>query len=148
MAWKFERTESQFPQIPEGKYRCIITNAEMTVSRNSGNDMMKLELAINGYDQKLWNYIVFLDDRPEITNRMLTQFFDAFQIEEGNFDVRSYIGKAGGVKIKHETYNGEDRARVQYFLSRKQTDELPAWKGGDPLFTDVSDNTEFEELPF
>lgn len=129
MTWQFKREEPKFTEIPEGKYRVIIVNAEMAVSKSSGNDMLVIKLAVSGQAGHLWNYIVFLDDRPEITNRMLTQFFDSFGIEDGNFDLNSYIGKAGGCTVKHDE---QGRAKVGYFLSKKQQEVLPPWKGDSP----------------
>lgn len=129
MAWQFKREEQKFDEIPEGRYRVVIVDAEMAVSKASGNDMLVIKLAVNGYSSHLWNYIVFLDDRPEITNRMLTQFFDSFGIEDGNFNLVSYIGKAGGCTVKHDD---QGRAKVGYFLSKRQQEELPAWKGEVP----------------
>lgn len=121
MAWTYKREDTQFKQIPAGRYRVRIVNAEMAVSKSSGNDMMVLQLEVSGYQSLLWNYIVFLPDRPEITNRMLTQFFDAFGIEDGNFNLATYIGKAGAAQIKHDE---EGRAKLHYFLKKGTQAEL------------------------
>ena len=67
MAWQFKREESEFPEIPEGRYRVVIVGAEMAVSKN-GNDMLVIKLAVSGTKSNLWNYITFLDDKPEITH--------------------------------------------------------------------------------
>lgn len=68
--------------------------------------------------------------------------FDCFGIEDGNFNVNTYIGKIGGCQVKHDD---DGRARVQYFLSKKQQESLPAWQGETPVFTPVGEE---EELPF
>ena len=141
MAWQFKREETEFEELAEGRYRVAIVDAQMAVSK-SGNDMLVIKLLVSGTRRNLWNYITFLDDRPEITNRMLTQFFDSFGIEDGNFNLNSYVGKIGGCQVKHDD---EGRARVQYFLSKKQQESLPAWQGETPVFTPVGDD---EELPF
>ena len=141
MAWQFKREETEFEELAEGRYRVAIVDAQMAVSK-SGNDMLVIKLLVSGTRRNLWNYITFLDDRPEITNRMLTQFFDSFGIEDGNFNLNSYVGKIGGCQVKHDD---EGRARVQYFLSKKQQEALPAWQGETPVFTPVGDD---EELPF
>ena len=132
MAWQFKREKHKFEELAEGNYRIVIIDAEMAVSK-SGNDMLVLKFAVSGSGRNLWNYITFLDDRPEITNRMLTQFFDSFGIEDGNFDLRSYIGKVGGCHVKHETgTDGQVRAKISYFLSKRQQESLPAWEGEVP----------------
>lgn len=127
MSWEYKREERSFEEIPAGRYRVRIVNAEKAVSKNSGNDMIVLQLEVSGYQSLLWNYIVFLPDRPEITNRMLTQFFDSFGIEEGNFNLATYIGKAGAAQIKHDE---EGRAKLHYFLKKgsQAEQDLPPFK--------------------
>ena len=127
MAWEYKREERSFEEIPAGRYRVRIVNAEKAISKNSGNDMIVLQLEVSGYQSLLWNYIVFLPDRPEITNRMLTQFFDAFGIEEGNFNLATYIGKAGAAQIKHDE---DGRAKLHYFLKKgsQAEQDLPPFK--------------------
>lgn len=144
MAWDYKREEStQFAEIPEGKYRAVIDSAEKAVSK-SGNDMLVLKMRVSGQTSSIWYYISFLQDRPEITNRMLTQLFDSFDIEEGNFNLASYVGKAGGINVKHDDTG---RARISYLLSKKQQEELPPYVGSDgkPLPKVGADG--FMELP-
>jgi len=143
MAWQYKREEPQFEELEPGRYRVAIESASMAVSKSSGNDMLVLKLLVSGKNTHLWNYITFLDDRPEITNRMLTQFFDSFDIEEGNFDLNSYIGKIGGCQVKQDE---QGRAKIQYFLSRKQQETLPPWQGKAPV--PVFKEDDGEELPF
>ena len=131
MAWAYKREERSFEEIPAGRYRVRIVNAEMAVSKNSGNDMLVLQLEVSGQKGILWNYISFLPDRPEITNRMLTQMFDAFDIEDGNFNLATYIGKVGAAQIKHDD---DGRARLRYFLKRgsQAEQELPPFQSVRP----------------
>lgn len=142
MAWQFKREETEFEELAEGRYRVMIVDAEMAVSK-SGNDMLVIKMQVSGMKRNLWNYITFLDDRPEITNRMLTQFFDSFGIDDGNFNLKSYLGKIGGCQVKHDQ---DGRARVQYFLNKKQQENLPPWQGEAPKFEDLP--ADEEELPF
>lgn len=126
--WNFKREEQQFEIIPEGKHRIRIASAEKVVSRN-GRDMISLRFDVSGYSGSLFNNIVFLEDRPEITNRILTQFFDSFKdIREGDFNTQNWIGKVGACMVKHEEYNGKTQARVSYFISKEQQEDLPAWR--------------------
>ena len=131
MAWEFKREESTgFEVIPEGKHRIRIKSAAKEISKN-GNDMLALQFSVSGYDATLYHYIVFLCDRPEITNRMLTQFFDSFKdIPEGEFDTSKWIGKVGACTVKHEEYNGEKKAKIGYFIHKDKQDDLPPWKEG------------------
>ena len=143
--WAYERIEQEFKPLQVGKYRLRIKNAEKAVSNNSGNDMLIITFEVSGSNQTLIHYIPFLSDRPQITNRMLTAFFDSFGID-GNFNLSSWIGKCGGCQTKMETYNGEDRAKIAYFLNKKQQESLPAWDYVDQTgFTEIADD---DSLPF
>lgn len=146
MSWDYKREEnnSYTTKVPEGKHRIRIKEATKAVSK-SGNDMLTLQFEISGYPDTLYHYIVFMADRPEITNRMLTQFFDSFaDIPEGDFDTSHWIGKVGACVIKHEEYNGNVNAKVSYFISKDKQADLPAWKGS----TDSTPQFETDENGF
>lgn len=126
--WNYQREESEFKPIPEGKHRIRIKSAEKEVSK-SGNDMLALQFEVSGYNSLLYHYIVFMQDRPEITNRMLTQFFDSFKdIPDGEFDTSKWIGKVGACQIKHEEYNDKVTAQLHYFIKADKQKDLPPWK--------------------
>lgn len=124
MAWNFQRTEQQFDQIPVGDHRVIIDSAEKAVSKN-GNEMLVLKMKVSGFSSMLWNYIVFMPDRPEITNQKLTQVFDSFAIEDGNFNLASWEGKSGAVHVK---IDDSGRSVVSYYIHKKKQGNLPPWK--------------------
>lgn len=151
MAWQFKREERQFDVIPEGRYRIRIKQAEKALSKN-GNDMLVLQFEVSGYSGVIFHYIVFLDDRPEITNRMLTQFFDSFSgIPEGDFNMQNWIGKVGACTIKHEDYQGQTRAKIGYFIHKDKQTDLPPWKGTDGVEVDAEGYMhlgEDTEVPF
>ena len=133
MAWEYKREEQQFPQLPEGKYRIRVKSADKAISKK-GNDMLALQFEVSGNKQILYHYIVFLDDRPEITNRMLTSFFDSFKdIPEGDFNMTNWIGKVGACVVKHDE---DDRAKISYFIKRDKQDDLPAWREPNGLKVD------------
>lgn len=147
MAWQFKREEKVFDEIPAGDHRVVIDSAEKAQSK-AGNDMLVIKLRVSGYTAMLWNYIVFLDDKPEITNRKLTELFDSFGIEDGNFELDTYVGMAGAAHVKIDE-NGYPK--VAWFIHKKKQDLLPPWKGELPKkpiverggFVHVD-----EELPF
>lgn len=156
MAWNYQREESnQFEVIPEGQYRIRIKSAEQAQSK-SGNDMLALQFEVSGQNSILFHYIVFLQDRPEITNRMLTQFYDSFKdIPEGNTNIASWIGKVGACKVKHDEYNGNKSAKVSYFIKADKQDDLPPWQESPKAvaeassgFTNIADGLEDKGLPF
>lgn len=132
MSWEYKREETQFELPPEGRQRIRIKSADKAVSQN-GNDMLALQFEVSASRSTLYHYIVFLNDRPEITNRMLTQFFDSFKdIPEGDFNMQNWIGKVGACLIAHEDDGrGGKRARIKYFIRANNQDDLPPWRESD-----------------
>lgn len=144
--------EQSFPLIPTGDHRVRIKSAEEAKAKESGRDMIKLTLEVSGHSGHIWHNIVFMPDNPTMTNQKLGQVFDSFNIQPGNMNVASWVGKVGGARVKHRTYNNSVREEIAYFLSRSKVDALPAWQdspgkasvtGGG--FVPIDDS---EELPF
>ena len=150
--WEYKREEG-FSVIPEGAYRIRIKNAEKAQA-STGKDMIKFTFEVSGKAGFLFYNLVFLPDRPEITNRNLTQIFDSFKdIPDGDLNLQHWIGKVGACVVKHEEYNGDTTARINYFIRADRQADLPAWS--EPKNKDSSDNTHeegfvdiSEELPF
>ena len=149
--WNYQREESEFKPIPEGKHRIRIKSADKAVSK-SGNDMLALQFEVSGYNSTIYHYIVFMQDRPEITNRMLTQFFDSFKdIPDGEFDTSKWIGKVGACQVKHEEYNDKTTARIHYFIKADKQADLPPWKEPErnsESNADIIDIDSNGDLPF
>ena len=125
--WQYKREEQQFEQVPVGKHRIRVKSAEKAMSK-SGNDMLALQFEVSGMPNILYHYITFLDDKPEITNRMLTQFFDAFPgIADGDFNMRNWIGKVGACVVAVDK-NDDSRTRLSYFIRADKQDDLPLWR--------------------
>ena len=132
MAWNYQREETQFAPLPEGKYRIRIKSVEKALS-SKGNDMLVFQFEVSGSNKILFYYLVFLNDKPEITNGKLTQFFDSFKdIKDGDFNILNWVGKIGACMIKHEDYQGEPRERISYFIRADKQDSLPPWQEGSP----------------
>ena len=123
MEWNYQREESTFEEIPVGEHRVRIANAVKAISKNE-NDMLVLTLDVSGYKSKLWHYVVFMPDHPEITNRNLTSIFDSFGIADGDFNLANWKGKVGACMTKQDDFG----TKVRYFLSRKKQEGLPPWK--------------------
>ena len=154
MSWSYKREEHKFPTLPEGNYRIRIKSADKAQSK-SGNDMLTLQFDVSGSSVTVYHYIVFLDDKPEITNRMLTQFFDSFKdIPEGDFNMQNWIGKVGAAKIKNEEYNGNTNSKISYFIPKDKQAGLPEWREADGSTPPKVDENGFmqvgdgEKLPF
>lgn len=127
--WNFnadDYKENDFAPIPVGDYRVRIASVEEKKS-SKGNDMLEIKLDVSGYSSSLWYYLVFFHDNPQMTNQKLGQIFDSFGITPGNMNFSSWVGKVGGARVFHELYNGENSAKIKYFLSRGKVDKLPTW---------------------
>ena len=128
MAWDYQREEQHFEPLPEGRYRIRVRSVEKAMS-SKGNDMLVFQFDVSGSNKVLYYYLVFMADRPEITNGKLTQFFDSFKdIKDGDFNTANWVGKVGACMIKHEDYQGEKRERISYFIKADKQGDLPPWK--------------------
>ena len=128
--WNFNSNdyeEQSFKPIPIGDHRVRIASAEEQTS-SSGRQMIKLVLAVSGYNSTIWHWIVFMPDKKELTNQKLGEFWNSFGIQQGNFNLQSWVGKVGAAKVKHETRDGNENAKIAYFISKDRQDKLPAWQ--------------------
>ena len=132
--WTYNPNEyeaNDFAPIPAGDHRVRISDVvEKTFS--SGNDGFEITMDVSGHSSKVWFYLVFDRADTKKTNQRIGQFFESFGIVD--FDLshfRGWIGKIGGVRVKHEEYNGEQKAKVAFCLSKKNQEKLPAWKGNN-----------------
>lgn len=123
MEWNYRREESTFEEIPVGEHRVRIADAEKAISKKE-NDMLVLTLDVSGYKSRLWYYVVFMPDHPEITNRNLTSIFDSFGIPDGDFNLANWKGKVGACVTKQDDFG----TKVRYFLSKKKQETLPPWQ--------------------
>jgi hypothetical protein len=153
--WKFDANQydpnKSFELIPVGDHRVRIETVEEQTSK-SGNDMLRLTLSVSGYGSKLFHYIVFMPDKPEITNQSLGSVFDSFGITPGDMNFYGWQGRVGAARVKHEPYDGKQTAKVSYFIMRSKQDNLPPWqeKGGDKNFgaSIRTEELELSEVPF
>ena len=123
MEWNYQREESTFEEIPVGEHRVRIADAEKAISKHE-NDMIVLTLDVSGYKSRLWYYVVFMPDHPEITNRNLTSIFDSFGIADGDFNLANWKGKVGACMTKQDEFG----TKVRYFLNKRKQDSLPPCK--------------------
>lgn len=155
MKWNFDASQydpnKSFELIPVGDHRVRIETVEEQVSK-TGNDMLKLTLTASGYGSKLFHYVVFMPDRPEITNQNIGSICDSIGVplpkngEEVNY--HEWQGKVGAARVKHEQYDGKPQAKIAYFLLRSKQDDLPPWQEkGDKNFTSVREEEEVN-VPF
>ncbi len=141
--WQFsseDYEEKSFQMIPVGDYRVRIAEAEEKISAN-GNQMIVLTLEVSGYGSKIWHNLTLLTNNQKLTNQKLGELWNSFGIQQGNFNLQSWVGKVGAAKVKHEEYNGNTNPKVAYFINKDRQDKLPAWQ--EPNNASAS----FEEAP-
>lgn len=142
--------EKNFEIIPVGDYRARINDVvEKTFS--SGNPGYEITLDINGYSSKMWFYLVLDSSNPSQTNQRIGDFFNSFGITNPAMGTgKQWIGAVGAVRVKHEPYQGENRAKVAYCINRNRQDSLPEWKNIPGAATpQTSANVEIpDDLPF
>ena len=152
-SWTFDPSqysEKNFEIIPVGDYRARITDVvEKTFS--SGNQGYEITFEINGYNAKQWSYLVLDPSNPTQTNQRIGEFFNSFGITSPAMGTgKQWIGCMGAVRIKHEEYNGNNRAKIAYYIGKSRQDKLAPWKNGNA----AQAQTEFmnveipENLPF
>lgn len=127
--WNFsadDYAEQSFRPIPVGDHRVRIASAEEQTS-GSGKQMIKLVLDVSGHNATIWHYLVFLPDNAKLTNQKLGELWNSFGIPQGNFNLSEWQGKVGAAKVKHEPYNGEDTAKIAYFIAKDRQEKLPTW---------------------
>lgn len=129
--WNFDPSqysEKNFEIIPQGDYRARI--ADVTEKKfRSGNEGYEITLDINGYNSKMWFYLVLDPSNAAATNQRIGDFFNSFGITNTAMGTgKQWIGAVGAVRVKHEQYEGKNTAKVAYCIARARQDKLPAWK--------------------
>ena len=150
--WTFDPSqysEKNFETIPEGDYRARIEEVvEKTFS--SGNQGYEITLAINGYSSRMWFYLVLDPSNVARTNQRIGDFFNSFGITSPAMGSgKQWVGTVGAVRVKHEQYNGENRAKVAYCIARARQEKLAPWKNGTaPQGSFAPVEVDDTELPF
>ncbi len=152
--WTFDPSqykEKNFEIIPQGDYRARIAEV-VEKTFNSGNSGYEITLDINGYNSKMWMYLVLDPSNAAMTNQRIGEFFDSFGIKGTTLGSgKQWVGNVGAVRIKHEAYKGENRAKVAYVIARNRQDKLAPWKGGNAPAAQAAPAAQVEipsDLPF
>ena len=154
--WQFDPSqysEKSFELIPVGDYRARIADVVEKTFR-SGNQGYEITLDINGYNSKMWFYLVLDPSNAQQTNQRIGEFFNSFGITSPAMGTgKQWIGSVGAVRIKHEEYQGTNTAKVAYVIARNRQDKLPAWKNVGTAapapapvdtFVDIPENLPFD----
>lgn len=114
-------------KLNDGAYSVQIACAEKTKSR-AGRDMIVLRLNVYGTFHTINHYIVFMENKPDITGRQIHEVMECFDIEKGDTTLSNWTGKTGGVIIKNELYNGKMIPKIERLLTKREQNTLPKFK--------------------
>lgn len=117
-------SREEAPRLEPGDYRVEITAVEETESK-AGNPMIVVTVRPNGSNINIKHYIV----KNQYFNRNMTDFFDSFNIDEGDFNFPTWVGAVGAAKLA-EDENGY--LKVRWFISESKAEKLPPWDGTVP----------------
>lgn len=155
--WQFNPEEYEakdFEIIPAGDHRVRI-NEVIEKKFSSGNKGFEVTLDVSGHDGKLWFYLVLDPSDSKKTNQRVGTFFESFGITDYDLShYRGWIGKVGGVRVKHEEYNGSQTAKVAFCLNKKNQERLPEAKfsttvNAIPVNANMQPvNVQEDDLPF
>lgn len=149
MEWNYDPSqysERSFELVPIGDHRVRIADVSEETFR-SGNGGYKLTLEVSGLNRKLWYNLVLDPSNPAMTNQRLGEFFESFNIPDYSLGTgKQWIGQVGGVRVKHELYNGNNTDKVQYLLTQARQAKLPPWEG-DITIPHMPENPFSELLP-
>lgn len=102
--------------LPPGKYKGVVTNAELTTSQ-AGNPMVKIELTLQdseGSNRKVWDNYVLNNSVGLARLKQLAKI--AVPEELAKFNVKRvkeyFIGKVVGVQVKVEPGTGQYKDRL------------------------------------
>lgn len=134
--------QKEFSIPPIGEYNFMVMSAEKTYSQN-GNPMIKVRLDLQGADGSVFDNLVLTD---KAMFKVVT-FLESIGLKEKGKELSLSIGEAadkavgleGRCKIKHETYNGEARAKVDHYIITEAKSAKKAPKTADELPFSVDD---------
>lgn len=135
-SWDDYRREER-PRLTPGDYRVEIVSVEEKESK-AGNPMLVIGVRPNGSNIVIYHYIV----KNEYFNRNMTDFFDSFNIDDGDFTIPTWVGAVGAARLKED-----DRGymKVQYFLDEDRAEKLPPWQGTMPERQELTKLSDIEE---
>jgi hypothetical protein len=113
------------PRLQPGDYRLEVLSVEEAESKTSHKPMIVITVRPNNSIIKIKQYIV----KNEYFNRNMTDFFESFGIEEGNFNFMTWIGAMGAAKLAADD---QGYMKVKYFLDPERAEKLPPWSGPVP----------------
>ena len=136
-------SREEAPRLEPGDYRVEITAVEETESK-AGNPMIVVTVRPNGSNINIKHYIV----KNQYFNRNMTDFFDSFNIDDGDFTLPTWIGAVGAARLKEDD---QGYLKVHYFIKKDRAEKLPPWEGKMPerqTLTKIEEIEDDGDLPW
>ena len=130
-------------RLEAGDYRVEIVSVEESTSK-AGNPMLVVGIRPNGSSITIKHYIT----KNEYFNQNMTEFFDSFNIDDGDFTLPTWVGAVGAAHLRTDD---KGYLKVGWFIKGKKADALPAWVGKMPErqeLTKLEDLEDEGELPW
>lgn len=134
--WDSYKREER-PRLSPGDYRVEIVSVEEKESK-AGNPMLVIGVRPNGSNITINHYIV----KNDWFNRNMTEFFDSFNIDDGDFTLPTWIGAVGAARLKEDD---KGYLKVQYFINEDRAEKLPSWEGKLPERQELTTLTDMNE---
>jgi len=119
----------------DGIYQAEIQEAEVTVSQKSGNDMIKVQLAIFKDGQQRGNIVIDFLTMTDTAEWRWHQLMDALDAPS-NVDIDPEVwlpGKTVWVNLETQEYNDEDQNKVKSYMNEAKAMKKMAKENGGVL---------------
>lgn len=128
-------SSDNFDALPIGQYRVMINRVEDKPTKDGTGDYLNFELeVVEGpcQNRKLWDIVNYKNKNPkaeEIGWKTLCSITEACFGELRKVPLQDYEGKVLRILTKHETFNGETRAKVKRYMPDGAVASAPATGG-------------------
>ena len=138
----------------DGKHEMVIRGARVAKT-TTGKQMLEVGFGVReGNDLITASYVErFVEG--DYFNQNITKFFDAFKIQRGNFDFKTWVGKMGAGEFVHNASEWTDsygqqkttvKCECKYFYTDSTPEVQPAAKAEPKVENSASDFP--EDIPF
>jgi hypothetical protein len=104
--------------VKAGEYLLTVIEAIETVSKNSGDEMIKLHLEVEGHGCRLFDYLVASESSAWKLDTFRKAIGEAVvEGEEVELHAARLVGRRGYARLKVETYQGKDSNKVEFWLT-------------------------------
>lgn len=118
----------------DGKHEMVIRGAR-TAESSTGKQMLEVGFGVKEGSNLITASYVERFVEGEYFNQNITRFFDAFEIQRGNFDFKTWVGKMGAGEFVHTSSNWTDshgqpkttvKCECKYFYTEDTQEAQPA----------------------